>query len=251
MKRRTTAFLGAGGGNAAPIVGATIEAAGGLERQALGGLAAGRSGGSGAGGAGGGSSRQPSLAGAVSGLGGFGTGIATGDLDTAIRGLGLSDLRGRSAIEVIGRVAEHISRDADGVLGELLANALKESLLEAAALVNDTSYEDLEASLTAYLQRDGVDGLVELFLTRYVTDSVWALIENHAQDASSGESALDGMALAVENACREHVRNAIEDERTAGSFESTDWFGGGGQAVAGRIISTIEQRLRNATEEPR
>jgi hypothetical protein len=130
------------------------------------------------------------------------------------------------------------------VLGELLTNALRESLLEAAALVDDASYADLESSLSAFLQQNGVNGLLELFLTRYVADSVWALLESHAEASGKGESALDGMALAVEHACREHVHEAIDREQRAGSFDSIDWFGSGGRAVADQIIETIEQRLQ-------
>jgi hypothetical protein len=230
-------------------VGAAVSALGGLERTALGGMSAGGGrarGGSGGGGAAGGAS----LGGAAVGLGGFGATVAgSGGLDAALNNLGLTNLRGRSAIEVISLVAERLSQEADGVLGELLANALRESLLEAAALVDDASYADLEASLAAYLQQNGVEGLLELFLTRYVTDSVWAILESHAELTGAGESALDGMALAVENACQAHVHEAMDRERHAGSFDSVDWFGTEGRAIADQIIATIEQRLRAAAEE--
>jgi len=241
VKRQATSYLRGGGGGAAPLVGATVAAAGGLERGALGGLAAaqGR-----ARGGGGGSGGAASLGTTAGGLGGFGASVSGGGLDAAVESLGLADLRGRSAIEVIALVAERLSQDADGVLGELLTNALRESLLEAASLVDDASYDDLEASLTEYLQQNGVDGLLEIFLTRYVTDSVWSLLESHAELTGSGENALDGMALAVENACRDHVHEAMDRERSAGSFDSVDWFGGGGREIANDIVTTIEQRLR-------
>jgi hypothetical protein len=180
----------------------------------------------------------------VAGLGAFGAAVAGQGLEGALASFGLGALKGRPAVEVIALIAEHLSQDAGGVLGELLANALRDSLLEAAALVDELSYEDLETSLTDYFQKDGVEGLVELFLTRYVTDSVWALLENHAELTGAGESALDGMSLAVENTCRSHVHEALEAERQAGSFDGVDWFGTGGRGVADRIIQTIEQRLK-------
>src|SRR6266699_1353573 len=66
------------------------------------------------------------LSGALQGLGGFGTQVVSGGLDTALGSLGLEDLRGRPAADVVARVAEDLSQDATGRQDEVLEAALRD-----------------------------------------------------------------------------------------------------------------------------
>jgi hypothetical protein len=203
-----------------------------------------RSGGGGGAGTGGSEGRgRSAVGGAVSGLGSFGEAVRTEGLDRALEILGIAELRNRPAAEVVAQIAEHIAAGADGPQKELLNDALRNALFEAAATQGDGSYDNLKDSLESFLQREGVQGLVELFLSEYVFDRVWTLIENHVDLKTQSNSASDAMAGAVENACRSNVADLIAESKDAGSFESTDWFGAGGQKLGEELVADLEARL--------
>src|SRR5579872_2873679 len=171
VKRRITSSLSSGGtGDASSVVAQTIGAAGGF---------------GGFGGGGGGGASLRSIGNAIAGLGGFGTAARDAGLDEALRSLGLADLHGKPAIEVVSRVAEHLSQGATETELELLQNALNSAILDAAALDEGTGFDDLEAGLATFLEREGPEGLVELFLTNFVFVYVWSLDEEHVQKRSA------------------------------------------------------------------
>ncbi|HOV64006.1 MAG TPA: hypothetical protein PLG43_09025, partial [Spirochaetia bacterium] len=134
-----------------------------------------------------------------------------------------------------------------GRQGELLITALREAIFEAAALVGDPNYENLEASLQQYLNNEGIEGLLETFLTRFVFDRVWSLLESHAQERSDNSST-QTMAYAVEGVCRSHVQDLFEDLREEGRFEQIDWFGQEGQRFGEEIAGELEERLLSLEE---
>ena len=220
------------GGRVGPATGAGGAGTGGLGRR-----------GGGTTGGGGGSRRGSPVGGAVAGLGGFGQAVRSEGLDRALEILGVAQLRGRPAAEVIAEIAEHIAGQAEGTQRELLADALRNALFEAAALQNDGSYENLKESLDQFLQRDGIEGLIELLLTEYVFDRVWMLVENHVDLKTESNGAADAIGVAVENACRSNVADLIAESKTGGTFETTDWFGTGGQAAAEQLVADLEARL--------
>ena len=124
------------------------------------------------------------------------------------------------------------------------AEAAKAALKEyTAALEGDRSYENLEASLQSFLAREGIEGLVETFLTRYVFDRVWTLVEQHVELRTASESDTVAMSSAVEGGCRSQVQTLIEDLRSEGRFDGVDWFGPAGQALGNGIVATLEFRL--------
>ena len=179
----------------------------------------------------------------VSGLGSFGAAVAAEGLDGALRGLGLAVLQGRPAAEVVARIAEHISEGVDGMQGEILATALREAIFEAATLQGDLNYENLDKSLQDFLSRDGAEGLVELFLTHYVFERVWSIIESHVDRKSNTDADAEALASAVESACRSHVTGMIDERKRAGDFDTLDWFGRDGQQFGEEIVSDLEARL--------
>jgi len=176
VKNDITDFLG-GSPNVTTdqIIGGTIVAAGGLGSPSPGsspsaGGGAGGGGGSGGGGGVGTSRGRAAVGRAVSGLGGFGAAVRGGSLDAGLDVLGLAELRGRPAAEVIARISEHLAEGAEGLQAELLRTALQDTILEAAAIEGESGYQNLGEALQNFLNREGVDGLVESFLTHYVFD---------------------------------------------------------------------------------
>jgi hypothetical protein len=230
------------------IIGGTLTAAGGFGRPSGplvtgGGVSAGGTrGGSGASGgrAGGG---RGAVGRAVTGLGAFGTAVRDRGLDGALSALGLDELRGRPAAEVIARIAEHFADGVPGVEGEVLTNALRDAIFEAAALAGDRNYEDLAKSLQSYLDDAGIEGLVELFLTNLLFDRIWFFIQHHVESKSDDLADARALASAVEAGCRSHVRTQMEGLKEDHRFDSVDWFGRGGQEIGQAIASDIESRL--------
>lgn len=232
LKKEISRLVGSGNGagtTAPTVVGGTIAAAGGI-----GGPSVGRGGGGG---------RAGTLGRSVSGLAGFATTVRGQGLDAALDRLGLGDLRGKPAAEVIARIAEHLASGASGVAGELLTQALRDVLVEIATPTDGVTYAGLEDTLQAFLASEGIEGFVEVFLTQLVEDSVWALIEEHVELKAESEAAVEGLATAVGATCRSEVQSLIDETRASGEFDRIDWFGSQGHALGTAIITTLEGRL--------
>lgn len=241
------------------IVGDTVQALGGLNVPSPGrsGSSSGSSsrsgggGGSGGGGRGGGgggsgrsSSSRSSVGKAASGLGGFGAAVREGGLDAGLTALGLEELSGKEPAEVIDRICDHLAEGTDPTQYDLLTDALKGAIVEAAALGEQAGFKDLDSALQSFLEQRGVEGLIESYLANYVYDRVWMAIENHVEMKTAGSSNSQSMSIAVNNACRSHVQSLIQDTKTAGRFDKVDWFGRDGARLGGEIVSDLEGRLR-------
>jgi hypothetical protein len=246
VKREINDYI-SGEGNVSPqkIVGSTIAAAGGLSLRSP----AGGSGGGGGGGrvTGGGTSGR-SVARTISGLAGFGTALGTGGLTQALNSLGIEDLRGKPAGEVISRIADHLSADVNGLEQDILRGAIQQAIYNAAELADDPTYENLEASLQTFLSREGIEGLIELFLTQYVFDRIWLLIEDHVNKRTDSQADISNMETAVEQACRSNVHNEIERHKIERNFDNLDWFGRDGLRIADTVITDLESRLQEAAQ---
>jgi hypothetical protein len=240
------------------IVGGTIRAAGGLNLPALGrtsagfglagtgGSASGGTGGrGGGGGAGGSGSRSTSpVAQIASRLGGFGQAFERGGLDEALDSLGLEDLRGRPAAEIVARIAERLAEGADPLQHELLADALRHALLEAALMDEAVGETDLEQSLQSFLDDNGIEGLIEGFLANYVFDRVWMAIEEHAHRRGDSAASSEALGVAVAQACRAHVEALVQEAKSSRRFQSVDWFGSQGIELGAQLVAELESRLR-------
>ena len=194
------------------------------------------------GGGGGSSGGSVGLSGAVQGLGGFGTQVLSTGLDTALGSLGLKDLRGRPAAEVVAQVAERLSRDATGRQAEVLETALRDTIFDIAAVEDTGSYEDLEGALQSFMDREGIEGFIEAFLSQYVFTAVWSYFENHAKSKTDGTTD-EALASAVESACRSLVSHELKAIRDTQRFEAIDWFGTAGRNFADRIVSQLQSNL--------
>lgn len=235
VKRRITSHLA--GGNATPssIVGGTVSASGGFSFRGGGGSSAG------------GARRR--IAGVVSGVGGFGAAVRDAGLDTALERLGLEDLRGRSAHDVVGAISEHLAADANGLDREYLQAALTNALLDAASMGDELGYDDFAEGLGQFLQTEGPEGLVQLFLEHYVFDSLWGRIEQHVIHRSADDSAFESLMAAVKGVCVAEVRDRMSAARENGSFAAIDWFGRTGRDFGLAVVIELEQRLSSLREQ--
>jgi hypothetical protein len=159
-----------------------------------------------------------------------------------LRSLGLEELRGHPPAEVIARVAEHLSRSATGRQAEVLEAALRDTIFDIAAMESSGSYEDLEAALQRFMEREGLEGLVEAFLSQYVFTAVWSYFQNHANEKSNGATD-DALASAVESACHSLVSQQLKSVGESQQFGGADWFGAAGQRFADRIVAQLQSGL--------
>jgi len=245
VKREISDCLAGGNTTSQQIISAVLSAAGGLSISSGGGATRG------SGGGGGGRTRtrltgseSSSLSRIASGLAGFGATIAAEGLDRALAVLGIEDLRGRPAGEVISRIADHLSHESHGLEQSSLREAIQQAILNASELAGDSTYEDLEASLQSFLSLNGIEGLVELFLTQYVFDRVWVLIEDYVNKRTDNRRDVANMEAAIEQACLSQVRNQIGRHKESGSFDNKDWFGRDGIRTAEGILADLEASLR-------
>jgi hypothetical protein len=199
----------------------------------------------GSGGGGGGGGMTGGVGRAVAGLGGFGGSVAGTGLDDGLRRLGLDELIGRSAAEVVSAIATHLTEKVDGVDAEVLRNALTDAILEAATLDQEADYTALEDGLQTFLAENGPAGLVETFLCHYVFDMIWINIEGYVQSRSSDENSFEAFMTAIEGVCRAEVRAAVQTTREQGTFDRLDWFGNDGRRVGREIVADLEGRFRN------
>jgi hypothetical protein len=229
------------------ILGGAVRALGTLQMPAVSvrgggaGAAPGRTGSRGGGGGGGGGG---AVGRSASRLGGFASAVQSGGLAGGLKVLGLDELKGCSAAEVISRIAEHLAEGADLLQRDLLIDALQNALLEAAALEAEAAYEDLAAALEAFFAANGIEALVQSFLTNYVFDRVWMAVENHAQMKDGAGAGAEALGNAVAQACRSHVESLVSDVKAEGRFDKIDWFGRGGTTLGDELVSELEGRLK-------
>lgn len=246
----TTALNQGAAASPAPLVAATMRAVGGLHGLAGGSVGRSGSGASrgGGGGSGGGATRRTASR-AVAGVGGFGAAVRDEGLAKALSNVGLAELHGKSAAEVISRVAEHIAEGTEGLLYETVYGAFVQALYDAAALTDNSSFENLEAALQTFLKERGPEGLAELFLTHYVFGRVWTAIENHAASRANSNGEHEALLRSVHGWSRDQVRDLFEEYRSAGRFENANWFGNDGLKLADAICDAFVSRLAAADQE--
>lgn len=234
----------------ANAVAAVMSAMGGLGvgpgRQSGGGRGAGPRRGGSTGGSGGrspgGQSRRVGRA--VAGLGAFGSAVGSRGLTEALRELDLASLEGRPAVEVIARVSERLADGIEGIDAEILKAALNETILEAAQLEQELGYEDLEVGLQSFLRDQGLGGLVELFLAKFVSDLVSAAIFEHIDQRSESASQTEAMLAGIESVCRNKAHTTIQRFQGDGRLNQTDWFGPAGRRLGHELAESILNELR-------
>lgn len=247
----TTALNQGTSASPAPLVAATMKAVGGLHGPTVGSVGGGSAasrGGGGGGGSGGGASRRTASR-AVAGVGGFGAAVRDEGLAKALSEVGLTELQGKSAAEVISRVAEQIAVGTEGLLYETVYAAFVQALYDAAELTDNASFENLESALQTFLRERGPEGLAELFLTHYVFGRIWTAIESHAASRADSNGEHEALLRSVHGWSRDQVRDLFDEYRSAGRFENANWFGNDGLRLADAICDAFVSRLAAAAQE--
>jgi hypothetical protein len=181
---------------------------------------------------------------AIAGLGGFASTVQQRGLTDALQSLDLGNLEGRPAVEVIARVAERLADGLDGLDGEILRTALNETILEAAQLEEELGFMDLEAALQTFLNEQGLSGLIELFLARFVSNLVTGAILDHIDQKTGSEAQAEALLSGIEIVCRDKARDMIERAQTAGRFNRMDWFGAAGTLLGRELADSIVAELQ-------
>ena len=237
------------------VVHSVVQAIGGLGFGIPSGTSSGRVGGTGAGGGrtrptggGGGRGRASALKSravgkSVAGLGGFATAVRDAGLSQALRDLDLSDLEGRSAVEVIARVSERLAEGTEGVDSDLLRTALNDTILEAAQLDEELAYSDLEAGLQSFLNTQGLAGLISTFLAKLVTDLVTASVFQHVDERAENANQLEAFLSGIESVCRSKASETVDQFQADGRLNRTDWFGNAGARLGRDIAEKLLSEL--------
>lgn len=134
----------------------------------------------------------------------------------------------------------------DGVDAEILKTALNETILEAAQLEQELGYEDLGEGLQAFLTQEGLGGLIEMFLAKFVSDLVTAAIFEHVDQKSESATQTEAMLAGIESVCRSKAHTTIERYRTSGRLNRTDWFGTAGHGLGREMAESILTELRTS-----
>lgn len=184
----------------------------------------------------------------VGGIGSFGSAVTASGLREALEILGLKDLDGLSAVEVIAAIADHLAVSMDGINADLMRDALREAVLEAAQLGEVDGLEDLESGLESFLREEGVLGLIALVLEKFVFNAIWACIEDHAQLKAPTRENFEALLIAIQGVCESEVQRTINSLKESGEIESMDWFGSDGQQLGGLIFKRVEQNLQFGSE---
>lgn len=234
------------------VVAAVVSAMGGLglgiatsrTEAGAGGAAGGATGGAGRGTGQTAVTRTKQVGRAVAHLGGFAAAVQEHGLADALRGLDLGDLDGRPAVEIVARVADHLASGVDGIDGELLRKALSDAILEAAALQEQLGFTDLEAALQTFLDEQGLGGLLELFLSRLVSDLVTAAILDHLGQKTDSDMQTEALLSGIDIVCRDKARSTVEHYRATGRFNQVDWFGTAGARLGRELAEALLADLR-------
>ena len=177
-------------------------------------------------------------------IGGFGAAVAETGLKETFATLGLGDLEGLSAVEVTAMIADHLAESLDGINADLMRDALREAVLEAAQLGEVDGLEDLESGLESFLGKEGVMGLIALVMEKFVFNAIWACIEDHAQLKAPTREDFEALLIAIQGVCESEVQNTISELEKSGEIGSVDWFGPEGTRLGRRIFERVEQKLR-------
>jgi hypothetical protein len=165
-------------------------------------------------------------------------------LAAALQELDLGELEGRPAVEVIARVAERLADGVGGLDGEILKTALNEAILEAAQLEEELGFTDLETALQTFLNEQGLAGLVELFLARFVTNLVTGMILDHVDQKTENAAQTEALLAGIEIVSRDKARAMIARFRSVGRFNRMDWFGAAGKRLGRELADSIVAEFR-------
>jgi hypothetical protein len=176
--------------------------------------------------------------GAIAAARGLGSLIGTASskgLDAALQQVGLFDLVGRPADEVVAALVDVLAGSGDDREGQAARSAACDVFEELAKDAN--SYEELAAALTA---ADEIGAILELFLSSYVYWLLLPVIEERLER-------LDDLTLRTkrERELREVVAAMVELNISKGGFDPTSWP----QATDAEVQTLVQETLTYIEEQ--
>jgi hypothetical protein len=197
-----------------------------------------------AGGGGAGTVRSGAAAQVAARLASFVTSVRSEGLSEAAAQLGVSELNGPPA-EVIAQVSAHLCTGLNGTDRDLAFHALRTTLLEICDLEGDQSYENLESSLEAFLARDGIEGLLEVYFSNIAMTELLYNVETHIDKQSPTVEDATLLKEAISARVRALVGVVVKEKGASAELDTVDWFGREGQRMAADLVRDLVERLRS------
>jgi hypothetical protein len=211
------------------LLGRFITALGGARYMATGRGGSGSSGGkSGGGGAKGG--RSGRAAGAAGGrLGGFLSGVQTSGLTETLNEIGLADLVGKSATEVVNGLLDAFVGPASSLDEEAARTALRELYEEI--LENAVTYEEVDAALTKTINEEGVTNTLADFFGKYTYKQFCSSFYEDWQKKIGIEQARQKLSEV-----KDYISSAVKSKFAGEKTTKKDWAGRDGAKLSQKIM---------------
>jgi hypothetical protein len=164
--------------------------------------------------------------------------ISSEGFDAGLRRLVQGLDTSRPATEVVSAVAQHLTRETSGLKGDILRKAVQETMLDAAGLGRGLEELNAKAGLEKFLCKRGTAGLLELFLSSYVFNTVW-IRSQEAVRGKSGSRSLSKSMLGIQRFCTAAVRSVVTEWQAERKLEDLAVH----RRSADTLIKTIETRL--------
>ncbi len=164
--------------------------------------------------------------------------ISTEGFEAGLRNLVQGLDTHRPPTEVIAAVAQHLTREIIGLKADILRKAVQETMLDAAGLGYGPEELNVKIGLEKFLRKRGATGLLELFVSSYVFNTLWIRIQEGVR-AKSGSRSLSKSMLDMQRFCTAVVRSVVAEWQTDGKLEALATK----KRLAAAFMKAIEARL--------
>ena len=149
------------------------------------------------------------------------------------------------ALSVVEQVAANLSRTILGLQGDVLRKSLQEALLDAAGPGYEPDGPDLEAGLSVFLQKKGTKGFLELFLSRYVFNTVWIRIQDAVQMQIQDQRLFTTTMHELDSLCRSLVKTVLDEWERDGKLDQLH----SDRQIAESLIRRLEDSLLESSPD--
>jgi len=178
----------------------------------------------------------PSSAGALQQLAGIG-----GDgFSSALSGLGLSGLIGKTRFDVLDELVTFIAGDGDDLDSQAARDATCEVLDQIFA--DADTFGELENAIETSVSREGLASLLEMFLAQYVYNRVPVVAERLSRIADPHA------ARRADQEMRDLIKDLVS-LRLPDDPYAVDWAGPEGSGIARDAVEAVYETLQGLTDE--
>jgi hypothetical protein len=124
----------------------------------------------------------------------------------------------RPGMEIVSAIVEHLTKHISGLKGDILRKAAHEALLDAAGLGYGPERLNVRVGLEKFLKKRGPRKILELFLSRYVFNTIWIQVQDTMRQQVGGQS-LGKSMLPLERLCVSAVKSVLDEWETEGKLE--------------------------------